>query len=255
MTTIHLVSAFSSLTFCDIVQPEQVLDVTPLSGLANLQELSLAYGSFNNVHLPEHLTCLRIFQATATMCEHYDGHSSLLELHIANCELNMLGPVGLRAYTQLQVLECGKHTVVTAPNEANSLSLVAPIHVPADFFSLSGLTTLKMVFLSSQAVGGDIDTAWLYGFSHLQNLALDVCVDGDHDVGLCMAFDDKLTRLNNPQYLMAAADTGCAIQFCVPWHLMTALHSVDFRSQLESRATYQTYCKPLGSKHLRTQVQ
>jgi len=228
-TTIHLVSAFSSLTFCDIMQPEDVLDLAPLSSLANLQELSLAYGAFNNVHPPEHLTSLRIFQATATMCAHYDGHSSLLELHIGDCELNMPGSVGLRAYTQLQVLECGKHTVVTAPNAANSLSLVAPIHVPADFFCLSGLTKLKMVFLSSQAVGGDIDTAWLYGLSHLQHLALDVCVDGDHDVGLCIAFDHKLTRLNNLQYLLAAADTGCAIHFCVPWHLMTALHSVDFQ--------------------------
>ena len=230
-TTIHLMSPFSSLTFCDIMQPEDVLDVTPLSSLANLQELSLAYGAFNDVHPPEPLTCLRIFQATATICAHYHGHSSLLELHIGDCELNMPGSAGLRTYTQLQVLECGKHTVMTAPNAINSLSLVAPIHVPADFFSLSGLTKLSMVFLSSQAVyvGGNIDTAWLCGLSNLQNLALHVYHDGDHCAGLCMTVDDNLTRLKNLQYLLAAADTGCAIHFCVPWHLMTALHSIDFQ--------------------------
>ena len=228
-TTVHLVSASTSLTFCEIWQPEDALDVAPLSSLANLQELSLVYGTFNNVHPPDHLTWLRIIHATATMCEDYDGHSSLLELHISDCELNTPGPFGLCACTQLQVLECGDHTVVTAPNAANSLSLVAPIHVPADFFSLSGLTKLSIVFLSSQAVGGDIDTAWLYGLSHLQHLALHVYVDSDHDVGLCMAFDDKLTRLNNLQYLMATADADCAIHFCVPWHLMTALQSVDFQ--------------------------
>jgi len=87
----------------------------------------------------------------------------------------------------------------------------------------------KKEISGGSAWGGDIDTAWLYGLSNLQNLALHVYHDGDHDVGLCMAFDDKLTRLNNLQHLLAAADTGCAIHFCVPWHLMTALHSVDFQ--------------------------
>jgi len=125
-------------------------------------------------------------------------------------------------------LECGDHTVVTASNAANSLSLVAPIHVPADFFSLSGLTKLTMICVSSQAVGGNIDTAWLYGLSHLQLLALNVYVDRNHVIGLCMALDDKLTRLTNLQYLMAAADADCAIHFCVPWHLMTALQGVNF---------------------------
>ena len=45
-TTLHLVSVFTSLTFCEILQPvkEDALDVAPLSSLANLQELSLVYG-------------------------------------------------------------------------------------------------------------------------------------------------------------------------------------------------------------------
>ena len=148
---------------------------------------------------------------------------------MSDCKLDMPGPSGVCACTQLQVLECGDCTVVTAPNAANSLSLVAPIHIPADISSLSGLTTLSMFFLSSQAVGGDVDTAWLYGLSHLQHLALHVFVDSDNGVGLCMAFNEKLTRLNNLQSLMALADADCAIQFCVPWHLMTALQSMHFQ--------------------------
>ncbi len=231
-TTIHVVSASTSLTFCEISQPEDALHVAPLSSLANLQELSLVYGTFNNLHPPDHLTWLRISQATATMCEDYDGHSSLLELHVDDCELSMPGLLGICACTQLQVLECGDHTVVTAPNAANSLCLVAPIHVPADFFSLSGLTKLSMVFLSSQAVGGNIDTTWLYGLFHLQHLTLQVHENNAHDVGLCMTFDDQLTHFNKLQFLMAAADVTCAIYFCVPWHLMTALQSVDFQGSV-----------------------
>jgi len=233
-TTVHLVSAFTSLTFCEILQPEDALDAldaAPLSSLANLHELSLAYGTFNNVHPPDHLTWLRITQATAAICEEYAGYSSLLELHVGSCELSMPGLLGICAFTQLQVLECGNHTVVTAPNAANSLSLVAPIHVSAAFFSLSGLTKLSMIF-SSEGLGGDIDTAWLYSLFHLQHLALTVYVDSDHDIGLCMALDDKFTRLNNLQYLMAAADADCAIHFCVPWHLMTALQCVDFQGSV-----------------------
>ncbi len=251
--TIHLVSAFTSLIVCEIWQPEDALDMASFSSLTNLQELSLAYGAFSNLHPPDHLLWLRISQATATICEAYDGHSSLLELHMSDCELEMPGPSGLCACTHLQVLMCGDHTVVTAPNAANSLSLVAPIHFPADFSSLSGLTTLSMVFVSSQAVGGDIDTTWLYGLLHLQHLALHVYVDSDNGVGLCMAFDEKLTRLNNLQSLMAVADADCAIHFCVPWHLMTALQSVYF--QLESLMTYQTCCKPLGSKQSSMQAE
>ena len=77
--------------------------------------------------------------------------------------------------------------------------------------------------------------------------------DSDNGVGLCMAFDEKLTRLNNLQSLMAVADADCAIHFCVPWHLMTALQSVYF--QLESLMTYQTCCKPLGSKQSSMQAE
>ena len=231
-TTIHVVSASTSLTFCEISQPEDALHVAPLSSLANLQELSLVYGTFNNLHPPDHLTWLRISQATATMCEDYDGHSSLLELHVDDCELSMPGPLGICAFTKLQVLDCGDYTVITAPNAANSLSLPAPIRVPAGFSSLSGLTKLSMGFSSSQAVGGNVDTMWLYGLFHLQHLALQVCDSITHDVGLCMAFDDKLTRLKNLQTLMAAADVACAINFCVPWHLMTALQSVGFQGSI-----------------------
>ena len=229
-TTLHLVSVFTSLTFCEILQPvkEDALDVAPLSSLANLQKLSLVYGTFTNIHPPGRLKCFRVSQATATMCQNYDRHSSLLKLRVEDCELSMSGLLGICAFTNLQVLECGDHTVVTASNAANSLSLVAPIHVPADFFSLSGLTKLTMICVSSQAVGGNIDTAWLYGLSHLQLLALNVYVDRNHVIGLCMALDDKLTRLTNLQYLMAAADADCAIHFCVPWHLMTALQGVNF---------------------------
>ncbi len=36
--------------------------------------------------------------------------------------------------------------------------------------------------------------------------------DSDNGVGLCMAFDEKLTRLNNLQSLMAVADADCAIR-------------------------------------------
>jgi len=254
-TTLHLVSVFTSLTFCEIWQPvkEDALDVATLSSLANLQKLSLVYGTFTNIHPPGRLKCFRVSQATATMCQNYDRHSSLLKLRVEDCELSMPGLLGICAFTNLQVLECGDHTVVTASNAANSLSLVAPIHVPADFFCLSGLTKLKMVFLSSQAVGGDIDTTWLYGLLHLQHLALHVYVDSDNGVGLCMAFDEKLTRLNNLQSLMAVADADCAIHFCVPWHLMTALQSVYF--QLESLMTYQTCCKPLGSKQSSMQAE
>ncbi len=233
-TTLHLVSAFTSLTFCEILQPvrEDALDVAPLSSLANLQELSLVYGTFNSIHPPGLLKWLRVSQATATMCENYDRHSSLLELRVEDCELSMPGLLGICAFTNLQVLECSHHTVVTASNAANSLILVAPIHVPADFFSLSGLTKLTMICVSSQAVGGNIDTAWLYSLFHLQLLALNVYVDSDHDIGICMALDDRLTRLTNLQYLIAAADADCAIHFCVPWHLMTALQGVDFHGSV-----------------------
>jgi len=48
-TTIHVVSAFTSLTFCEIAPAEDALDVAPLSSLTNLQELSPVYGTFNNV--------------------------------------------------------------------------------------------------------------------------------------------------------------------------------------------------------------
>ena len=89
-TTVHLVSAFTSLTFCEICQPGDELDVAPLSSLANLQELSL-HGTFVNVQPPEHLTWLRISQATAFMSDDYDSHSSLLELQINDCELSMPG--------------------------------------------------------------------------------------------------------------------------------------------------------------------
>ncbi len=225
-TTVHLVSAFTSLIVCEIWQPEDALDMASFSSLTNLQELSLAYGTFSNLHPPDHLLWLRISQATATICEDYDGHSSLLELHISDCELDMPGPSGLCACTQLQILECGDRTVVTAPNAANSLSLVAPTHIPAGAFNLSGLTALSLVFDCSQAGGGNFDTVWLYSLVHLQHLALHVYVDSDNGGGLCMAFDEKLTRLNNLQSLMAAADADCAILFCPPWHLMTALQSV-----------------------------
>jgi len=191
--------------------------------------LSLVYGTFNNVHPPEHLTWLKISQATVFMCEDYDSHSPLLELHIDDCEISMPGLLGICAFTQLQVLECGEHAVVTAPDVANSLCLVAPIHVPAEFFSLSGLTRLSMLFLTSQAVDGIIDTKWLYSLSHLQHLTLQVFENKAHDVGLCMTFHEQLTHLNKLEFLMVAADVTCAIYFCVPWHLMTALQSVDFQ--------------------------
>ena len=234
-TTIHLVSAFTSLTFCEIWQlwqPEDALDVAPLSSLANLQELSLVCGIYKNVHPPDHLTWLRLIHSTVTMCEDYNSHSSLLELHMSDCELNMPGPFGLSACTQLQVLECGDRTVVTAPNAANTLSLVAPFHIPAGVFDLSGLTELSLVFDCSQAGGGNIDTMWLFSLSHLQHLALSVYVYNDQDAGVDMEFDDKLTRLNNLQSLLASADVACAINFCVPWHLMTALQSVDFHGSV-----------------------
>ena len=130
------------------------------------------------------------------------------------------------------MLECGEHTVVDASNAANSLSLVAPIHVPAAFSILTGLTRLSMLFLTRQAVGGMVDTTWLYSLSNLQHLTLEVYEKSAHDVGICMTIHDQLTHLNKLQFLLVAADVTCAICFCVPWHLMTALESVDFRGSV-----------------------
>ena len=76
----------------------------------------------------------------------------------------------------------------------------------------TGSITPSDWFAKVSAVGGDIDTTWLYGLFHLQHLALHVYVDSDNGVGLCMAFDEKLTRLNNLQSLMAVADADCAIR-------------------------------------------
>lgn len=204
-SSVKLVSRLTSLTCCKLKHiehpQEDPVDLTPLTGLANLQELHIFSSLVISYGLPAHLTNLVLDNADlsasggglalANSCV-----TSLRKLDVNDAQMSGLHPGGLLACTILEEFMCCRG-LVTANMQDDKVDLTddSAICLPA-FSTLTSLSELWLVTKQKEEV---FDLAPLHALSLLQHLHVE-CDHADLDYSEGLSSLQKLTflLLNGP---------------------------------------------------------
>ena len=233
---IQLMTGLTALTYVELVSPKDIIDLSPLEGLAHLQKLHLTDGNFVCDSLPASLTNLTLddakVAASATRCA-----TSLRKLRAIDSSMIGFHPDGLSACSAVEDLQCRQCFVGAASDEntvdlRNGMSILLPTAISA-LTALSHLS-LGLANLAETQNGQRFDLEPLYLLTSLQ----DLFVRSDSvSLGISAGFSNlqKLTSL----YLSACNwedqdEDDMSIKLDVDWSTMHALqqlvlHNWQFR--------------------------
>lgn len=202
-SAINKLSVFTSLTSCELVGPDvNVLDLSPLQPLANLQKLVVADGLFKTNQLPPHLTNLTLNHAVVTAAKQSSCVTSLKKLRLLESQLIGLHPDGIAACSAVQLLLCGQGCLHAGMGHLFlACSRELPFTVPPGLSSLEKLTYLSLAIASTGALlPYDVaqyghDLSCLQGLTSLEELGVHSCSD-DIFVPSGVTALQKLSRLS-----------------------------------------------------------
>ena len=166
-------SAFASLTRCDLDHPQGLLDLSALQLCPSLEDLCVSDGNFYGV--PTHTAKLWASRATLKCDKVPKLPISFADLTLRDSHLYDLHDDGLLACTALTSLEIN-NSMITAAAQADHVTVQdqKQVSIPARLSGLTRLTNLTMVVPSDHLYSFGID--WVHSLATLQKL--DLAVNG-----------------------------------------------------------------------------
>ncbi len=203
------------------------VDLMPLSSLPELQSLCLRRGDFSSLSAAEHLTTLSIIDCDV-VTERCNCVETLVSLKVCRSRITGFDPSGLSACKSLLSLDIADCDIV-ATHGLNDLD-ISPrgVVIPESMPNLSSISKLCMEVSVMGGPGETLAMDWLYQFTSLESLQLDITFNFKLDERLHL-----LSRLSHVSFESCRNAPLTHMQFEFDWGAMSALRSIEVYGHFE----------------------